>query len=139
MACLRNLVIGLLGRAGAVNLAAELRRHARNPRRPLATLGISLGWTRHHDSTTKPWPTARTPLLVLLRCQRVRPGRDELLRAYLAACVASGYEPSRELRVQLGTGPQSMERGLKSENGRMACIPCPLVRMTISADWSPRS
>jgi predicted transposase YbfD/YdcC len=43
MACLRNLVIGLLGRAGPVNLAAELRRHARDPRRPLATLGISLG------------------------------------------------------------------------------------------------
>jgi predicted transposase YbfD/YdcC len=43
MACLRNLVIGLLGRAGPINLAAELRRHARDPRRPLATLWISLG------------------------------------------------------------------------------------------------
>jgi hypothetical protein len=43
MACLRTLVIGVLGRAGPVNLAAELRRHARDPRRPLATLGISLG------------------------------------------------------------------------------------------------
>jgi hypothetical protein len=43
MACLGNLVIGLLGRAGPVNLAAGLRRHARDPRRPLATLGISLG------------------------------------------------------------------------------------------------
>jgi hypothetical protein len=42
MACLRNLVIGLLGRAGPVNLAAELRRHARDPRRLLATLGTSL-------------------------------------------------------------------------------------------------
>jgi hypothetical protein len=42
MACLRNLVIGVLGRAGPVNLAA-LRRHARDPRRPLATLGITLG------------------------------------------------------------------------------------------------
>jgi hypothetical protein len=29
--------------AGPVNLAAALRRHARDPRRPLATLGISLG------------------------------------------------------------------------------------------------
>jgi hypothetical protein len=28
---------------GPVNIAAALRRHARNPRRPLATLGISLG------------------------------------------------------------------------------------------------
>jgi predicted transposase YbfD/YdcC len=43
MAVLRNLVIGVLSRAGPVNLAAALRRHARDPRRPLATLGISLG------------------------------------------------------------------------------------------------
>jgi predicted transposase YbfD/YdcC len=42
MACLRNLVIGALSRAGPVNLAAALRQHARDPRRPLATLGISL-------------------------------------------------------------------------------------------------
>jgi predicted transposase YbfD/YdcC len=43
MACLRNLVIGVLSRAGPVNVAAALRRHARDPCRPLATLGISLG------------------------------------------------------------------------------------------------
>jgi predicted transposase YbfD/YdcC len=43
MATLRNLVIGVLSRTGPVNLAAALRRHARDPRRPLATLGISLG------------------------------------------------------------------------------------------------
>jgi len=43
MACLRNLVIGALNQAGPVNLAAELRRHARDPRRPLTTLGIRLG------------------------------------------------------------------------------------------------
>jgi predicted transposase YbfD/YdcC len=43
MACLRNLAIGVLCRAGPANLAAALRRHARDPRRPLATLGISLG------------------------------------------------------------------------------------------------
>jgi predicted transposase YbfD/YdcC len=43
MACLRNLIIGVLNRAGPVNVAAALRRHARDPRRPLATLGISLG------------------------------------------------------------------------------------------------
>jgi predicted transposase YbfD/YdcC len=41
MACLRNLVIGVLGRAGPVNLAAALRHHARDPARPLATLGIT--------------------------------------------------------------------------------------------------
>jgi hypothetical protein len=33
----------LLCRAGPGNLAAALRRHTRDPRRPLATLGISLG------------------------------------------------------------------------------------------------
>jgi predicted transposase YbfD/YdcC len=43
MATLRNLVIGVLCRAGPVNLAAALRHHARDPARPLATLGISLG------------------------------------------------------------------------------------------------
>jgi predicted transposase YbfD/YdcC len=43
MAALRNLVIGVLSRAGPVNVAAALRRHARDPYRPLATLGISLG------------------------------------------------------------------------------------------------
>jgi hypothetical protein len=43
MATLRNLVIGVLCRAGPVNLAAALRRHARDPHQPLATLGISLG------------------------------------------------------------------------------------------------
>jgi predicted transposase YbfD/YdcC len=42
MACLRNLVIGVLSRAGPVNLAAALRHHARDPIRPLATLGITL-------------------------------------------------------------------------------------------------
>jgi predicted transposase YbfD/YdcC len=43
MACLRNLAIGALSRAGPVNLAAALRRHARDPARPLATLGITPG------------------------------------------------------------------------------------------------
>jgi len=43
MACLRNLIIGLLSRAGPVNIAAALRHHARDPARPLATLGIPLG------------------------------------------------------------------------------------------------
>jgi predicted transposase YbfD/YdcC len=43
MAALRNLAIGVLCRAGPVNLAATLRYHSRDPHRPLATLGISLG------------------------------------------------------------------------------------------------
>ena len=43
MACLRNLAIGVLSRAGPVNLASALRHHSRDPHRPLATLGITLG------------------------------------------------------------------------------------------------
>jgi hypothetical protein len=43
MAALRNLVIGVLSRAETVNVAAALRHHARDPYRPLVTLGISLG------------------------------------------------------------------------------------------------
>jgi predicted transposase YbfD/YdcC len=43
MACLRNLAIGVLCRAGPVNLAAALRFHSRDPHRPLASLGIGLG------------------------------------------------------------------------------------------------
>jgi hypothetical protein len=43
MACLRNLAIGALSRAGPVNLASALRHHARDPRRPLTTLGITVG------------------------------------------------------------------------------------------------
>jgi hypothetical protein len=43
MAALRDLAIGVLGRAGPVNLAAALRRHARDPARPVTTLGIALG------------------------------------------------------------------------------------------------
>jgi len=41
MAALRNLAIGVFSRAGPVNLAAALR-HARDPARPLTTLGITL-------------------------------------------------------------------------------------------------
>jgi hypothetical protein len=43
MASLRNLVIGILHARGDRNIAAALRHHARDPTRPLATLGIPLG------------------------------------------------------------------------------------------------
>jgi predicted transposase YbfD/YdcC len=52
MACLRNLAIGALSRAG--NLAAALRHHARHPRRPLATLGITLGGAGRHQAPRRP-------------------------------------------------------------------------------------
>jgi predicted transposase YbfD/YdcC len=41
MACLRNLAIGALTRAGPVNIAAARRSHARDPARSLATLGLT--------------------------------------------------------------------------------------------------
>jgi len=41
MACLRNLVIGVLSRAGPVNLAVALRQHARDPPPPHTTHGIT--------------------------------------------------------------------------------------------------
>jgi len=50
MATLRNLVIGMLSWAGPGNLAAALRHHARDPARPLATLGITPGATTHHEN-----------------------------------------------------------------------------------------
>jgi predicted transposase YbfD/YdcC len=40
MAAWRNLAIGVLSRAGPVNVAAALRRHARDPRRPSPPLGL---------------------------------------------------------------------------------------------------
>jgi predicted transposase YbfD/YdcC len=41
MATWRNLAIGALRAAGAKNIAAGLRRNARDPRRPLALLGLT--------------------------------------------------------------------------------------------------
>jgi hypothetical protein len=43
MACLRNLAIGVLCGAGPITLAAALWHHARDPARPLSTLGITHG------------------------------------------------------------------------------------------------
>jgi hypothetical protein len=59
MAALRNLVIGVLCRAGPVNVAAALRRHARNPRRPSPPSGSASDETDHHDRTTEPCRAGR--------------------------------------------------------------------------------
>ncbi len=40
MATLRNLVIAILKMAGAANIAATCRHHARDAARTLATLGL---------------------------------------------------------------------------------------------------
>jgi hypothetical protein len=55
MASLRNLAIGVLSRAGPINLAAALCHHSRDPTRPLTTLGIALGSNGHHERTPEPW------------------------------------------------------------------------------------
>jgi hypothetical protein len=54
MACLRNLVIGVLSRAGPVNVARRATPPRPRPTPTLATLGISLGEAGHHDRTTEP-------------------------------------------------------------------------------------
>jgi predicted transposase YbfD/YdcC len=43
MACLRNLIIGTLRQTRSASVAAMLRHHSRDPTRPLATLGITIG------------------------------------------------------------------------------------------------
>ncbi|WP_240667548.1 transposase [Streptomyces luteoverticillatus] len=43
MATWRNLAIGILKRSGVTNIAAALRRNARDPQQPLALLGLGLG------------------------------------------------------------------------------------------------
>jgi hypothetical protein len=55
MACLRNLAIGVLNRAGPVDLAAALRHHARDPPDPSSPSGSTLdepditrGVGKHH-------------------------------------------------------------------------------------------
>jgi hypothetical protein len=54
MACLRNLAIGLPSSAGPINLAA-LRHHARDPARPLATLGSPSNEPDIYERTPGPW------------------------------------------------------------------------------------
>ncbi len=41
MATFRNLAIGALKRTGVTNIAAALRRNARDPLRPLTLLGLA--------------------------------------------------------------------------------------------------
>jgi hypothetical protein len=59
MACLRNLVIGVLSRAGPVNVAAALRRHAATRADPWPPSGSASDEPGHHDRTTEPCPIGR--------------------------------------------------------------------------------
>ncbi|MFJ9713631.1 hypothetical protein [Streptomyces sp. NPDC101234] len=55
MATWLNLAIGALRAAGAKNVAAGLRRNARDPRRPLSLLGLARSQNGRHTTTPKPW------------------------------------------------------------------------------------
>jgi hypothetical protein len=66
MACLRNLAIGALCRAGPVNLAAALRHHARDDTDPWPPSGSPSDENGHHARTPEPWVRSRA-------CRGVRP------------------------------------------------------------------
>ena len=65
-------------------------------------------------------------------------GQDKHGRAPPRFPVAVSIQRDR-LCGYVGRGPQSTNRGLKSENGRIACLAWPSVRITFNADWSPSS
>jgi predicted transposase YbfD/YdcC len=54
MATWRNLAIGALRLTGVTNIAAALRRNARDPQRPLILLGLTRPQNGHHATTPKP-------------------------------------------------------------------------------------
>ncbi|GAA3048383.1 ISAs1 family transposase [Streptomyces glomeratus] len=61
MATWRNLAIGALKLAGTTNIAADLRHNARDPRRPLATLGLMRWQNGRHAGTPQPAAMAMPP------------------------------------------------------------------------------
>ncbi|MFE4447985.1 hypothetical protein [Streptomyces sp. NPDC056820] len=61
MATWRNLAIGALKLAGTTNIAADLRRNARDPRRPLAILGLMRRQNGRHAGTPQPAALAMPP------------------------------------------------------------------------------
>jgi len=72
MACLRNLVIGALSRAGPINLAAALRHHARDP---TPTPGHPRDHPRmngHDARTPEPWDNHGPDLAAMVSSSRVR-------------------------------------------------------------------
>jgi hypothetical protein len=77
MATLRNLVIGVLYRAGPINLAAALRRHARDPRRP--------------------WPPSASPIDLLPEFLPVVGSLDDVVVVTLALRYAARQVPRQVL------------------------------------------
>ncbi|MFF3879152.1 transposase [Streptomyces sp. NPDC001978] len=61
MATWRNLAIGALKLTGTTNIAAALRRNARDPRRPLAILGLMRWQNGRHSGAPQPAALAMPP------------------------------------------------------------------------------
>jgi predicted transposase YbfD/YdcC len=107
MACLRNLVIGTLSRAAEpVYLAAALRHHARDPARPLATLGITPDETDITQERRSLGPAS----------QRHGPGRKA--RGH-AERRRSGPVPSRPSPSALTTGGRSVGPALDPDRANV--------------------
>jgi predicted transposase YbfD/YdcC len=107
MACLRNLVIGVLCRAGPVNLAAALRRHARDPRRPSPPSGSASDETdiTHHDRTTSPGRPPRTPFLVLCVAGGCAPVRTSVCEPTSLQASPADMSPVGNPRFSSEPGP----------------------------------
>jgi hypothetical protein len=90
MACLRNLAIGALCRAGPINLAAALRHHARDPTRAPRHPRDHPQMNGHYEGTPEP-------------CSGRRP-RGRVVERTLARAVVGGAEltPQRPAGDPLG-------------------------------------
>jgi hypothetical protein len=107
MACLRTLVIGTLSSAAEpVYLAAALRHHARDPARPLATLGITPDETDITQERRSLGPAS----------QRHGPGRKA--RGH-AERRRSGPVPSRPSPSALTTGGRSVGPALDPDRANV--------------------
>jgi hypothetical protein len=83
MASLRNLAIGILHAHGDRNIAAGLRRNARDATRVLPLPGITSPSTRHSGTMPRPWgnPSLAPPTQVNL-ARTDRPTRANPLEGH---------------------------------------------------------
>lgn len=65
MATWRNLAIGALKLAGTTGITADLRRNARDPRGPVAILGLMRGRNGRHTGTPQSAALATPPMSVV--------------------------------------------------------------------------
>jgi predicted transposase YbfD/YdcC len=91
MASLRNFAIGILRLHGCRNIAAALRRNARDATRPLAFLGITSRRGRHSGTLPRPWGH-------LTRRSAPRDGQLDLRRAVRSRWTRRRQAPMRHAR-----------------------------------------